>query len=237
MSNIQNKVITDLKFVYSDNNSISIIFPDNDLLMGVVGEFNKNLKDLENLTDTNLYFRGNSIIIKSDNKLFAGNIDFIKGIKSINEMPIGDFIEICFSGRSNVGKSSLINYLTGRRSIARTSKTSGRTREINFFRINNNRQLVDLPGYGYAQVSKKERQAWFKMVKDYFFHSNNLRRVFLLIDSRHGIKPSDIDLMKILEEANNDKNSIILYTIVDSNLGKFLAASSLIPPSGIACKI
>ena len=138
---------------------------------------------------------------KSDNKLFAGNIDFIKGIKSINEMPIGDFIEICFSGRSNVGKSSLINYLTGRRSIARTSKTPGRTREINFFRINNNRQLVDLPGYGYAQVSKKERQAWFKMVKDYFFHSNNLRRVFLLIDSRHGIKPSDIDLMKILEEA------------------------------------
>ena len=138
---------------------------------------------------------------KSDNKLFAGNIDFIKGIKSINEMPIGDFIEICFSGRSNVGKSSLINYLTGRRSIARTSKTPGRTREINFFRINNNRQLVDLPGYGYAQVSKKERQAWFKMVKDYFFYSNNLRRVFLLIDSRHGIKPSDIDLMKILEEA------------------------------------
>ena len=138
---------------------------------------------------------------KSDNKLFAGNIDFIKGIKSINEMPIGDFIEICFSGRSNVGKSSLINYLTGRRSIARTSKTPGRTREINFFRINNNRQLVDLPGYGYAQVSKKERQAWFKMVKDHFFHSNNLRRVFLLIDSRHGIKPSDIDLMKILEEA------------------------------------
>ena len=149
------------------------------------------------------YIGNDSINInsKSDNKLFAGNIDFIKGIKSINEMPIGDFIEICFSGRSNVGKSSLINYLTGRRSIARTSKTPGRTREINFFRINNNRQLVDLPGYGYAQVSKKERQAWFKMVKDYFFHSNNLRRVFLLIDSRHGIKPSDIDLMKILEEA------------------------------------
>ena len=138
---------------------------------------------------------------KSNNKLFAGNIDFIKGIKSINDLPIGDFIEICFSGRSNVGKSSLINYLTGRRSIARTSKTPGRTREINFFKINNNKHLVDLPGYGYAQVSKKERQAWFKMVKDYFFYSNNLRRVFLLIDSRHGLKPIDVDLMKILEEA------------------------------------
>ena len=116
-------------------------------------------------------------------------------------MPSGDFIEICFSGRSNVGKSSLINYLTGRKSIARTSKTPGRTREINYFRIGDNKHLVDLPGYGYAKVSKKERQAWFKMVKDYFFYSNNLRRVFLLIDSRHGIKPSDDDLMKILEEA------------------------------------
>ena len=139
--------------------------------------------------------------LKSNHKLFTGQISFIKGIKSFQDIPEGDFIEICFSGRSNVGKSSLINFLTGRKSIARTSKTPGRTREINFFRIDDNKHLVDLPGYGYAQVSKKERQAWFKMVKDYFFYSHNLRRVFLLIDSRHGLKPSDIDLMKILEEA------------------------------------
>ncbi len=150
------------------------------------------------------FYIGNDIIAdkeKSYNKLFTAHIDFVKGIKSFHDMPSGDFIEICFSGRSNVGKSSLINYLTGRKSIARTSKTPGRTREINYFRIGDDKHLVDLPGYGYAKVSKKERQAWFKMVKDYFFYSNNLRRVFLLIDSRHGIKPSDDDLMKILEEA------------------------------------
>ena len=147
------------------------------------------------------FYIGNDIIEnkeKSYNKLFTAHIDFVKGIKSFHDMPNGDFIEICFSGRSNVGKSSLINYLTGRKSIARTSKTPGRTREINYFRIGDNKHLVDLPGYGYAKVSKKERQAWFKMVKDYFFYSNNLRRVFLLIDSRHGIKPSDDDLLKIL---------------------------------------
>ena len=118
--------------------------------------------------------------LKSNHKLFTGQISFIKGIKSFQDIPEGDFIEICFSGRSNVGKSSLINFLTGRKSIARTSKTPGRTREINFFRIDDNKHLVDLPGYGYAQVSKKERQAWFKMVKDYFFYSHNSRyyRIF-----------------------------------------------------------
>ena len=150
------------------------------------------------------FYIGNDIINGEEKvykKLFTGHIDFVKGIKSYHDMPRGDFIEICFSGRSNVGKSSLINYLTGRKSIARTSKTPGRTREINFFRIGNNKHLVDLPGYGYAKVSKKERKAWFEMVKGYFFYSNNLRRVFLLIDSRHGLKPSDVDLMKILEEA------------------------------------
>ena len=112
--------------------------------------------------------------LKSNYKLFTGQISFIKGIKSFQDIPEGDFIEICFSGRSNVGKSSLINFLTGRKSIARTSKTPGRTREINFFRIDDNKHLVDLPGYGYAQVSKKERQAWFKMVTDYFFYSHKL---------------------------------------------------------------
>ena len=118
------------------------------------------------------FYIGNDIINheeKGYNKLFTAQINFVKGIKSFHDMPSGDFIEICFSGRSNVGKSSLINFLTGRKSIARTSKTPGRTREINFFRIGNNKHLVDLPGYGYAKVSKKERHSWVKMVKDYFF--------------------------------------------------------------------
>ena len=131
----------------------------------------------------------------------VANAEFVVSNTNVEQCPKTKLPEYAFIGRSNVGKSSLINFLTGRKSIARTSKTPGRTREINFFRIDDNKHLVDLPGYGYAQVSKKERQAWFKMVKDYFFYSHNLRRVFLLVDSRHGLKPSDIDLMKILEEA------------------------------------
>ena len=107
--------------------------------------------------------------LKSNNKLFTGQISFIKGIKSFQDIPEGDFIEICFSGRSNVGKSSLINFLTGRKSIARTSKTPGRTREINFFRIDDNKHLVDLPGYGYAQVSKRKDKLGLKWLRIIFF--------------------------------------------------------------------
>ena len=136
--------------------------------------------------------------VKAGKKLFAQYTEFIKGIKSINDMPSNGYLEVCFSGRSNVGKSSLINNLTGRKSLARTSKTPGRTQEINFFLLNNNNYLVDLPGYGYAKAPLKEREKWGKLVKDYFFQSQNLRRVFLLIDSRHGIKSSDIHLMEIL---------------------------------------
>ena len=166
-----------------------------------------HLKNPNNVSEEKKEFQfyiGNDIItkdVKGYDKFFTGNIVFVKGIKSINDLPSNDLIELCFSGRSNVGKSSLINYVTGRKSIARISKTPGRTREINFFKVNNNSHLVDLPGYGYAKVSKKERLAWFKMVKDYFFYSNNLRRVFILIDSRHGLKSSDFDLIKILDEA------------------------------------
>ena len=94
-------------------------------------------------------------------------------------MPSGDFIEICFSGRSNVGKSSLINYLTGRKSIARTSKTPGRTREINYFRIGDNKHLVDLPGYGYARASKSEKKNFQKLITDYFINRNQLISAFI----------------------------------------------------------
>ena len=139
--------------------------------------------------------------VKAGHKFFSQNTEFIKGIKSASDIPSGDYVEVCFSGRSNVGKSSLINNLTGRNSIARTSKTPGRTREINFFLIDNNKFLVDLPGYGFAKASSKERNQWITLVRDYFFQSQNLRRVFLLIDSRHGVKSSDINLMRLLGEA------------------------------------
>ena len=139
--------------------------------------------------------------VKAGHKLFTKHTEFIKGIKSVAAMPSEGYLEVCFSGRSNVGKSSLINSLTGRNSIARISKTPGRTREINFFLLDKNKFLVDLPGYGFAKAPLKEREQWERLVSDYFFQSQNLRRVFLLIDSRHGIKSSDINLIKILGEA------------------------------------
>ncbi len=139
--------------------------------------------------------------IKAGQKLFSKQIKFIKGVTSTTYMPSEGYNEVCFSGRSNVGKSSLINNLTSRNSIARTSKTPGRTREINFFLLDQNKFLVDLPGYGFAKVPLKEREKWERLVRDYFFQSQNLRRVFLLIDSRHGIKSNDIKLMEILGEA------------------------------------
>ncbi len=138
---------------------------------------------------------------KAGHKLFAKNIEFVKGIKSASAMPSEGYPEVCFSGRSNVGKSSLINALTGRKSIARTSKTPGRTREINFFLLDQNKFLIDLPGYGFARVPLSEKNQWGELVKDYFFFSQNLRRVFLLIDSRHGIRSSDITLMELLGDA------------------------------------
>ena len=139
--------------------------------------------------------------IKAGQKLFTKQIEFVKGITSTAYMPSEGYLEVCFSGRSNVGKSSLINSLTGRNSIARISKTPGRTREINFFLLDQNKFLVDLPGYGFAKAPLKEREKWERLARDYFFQSQNLRRVFLLIDSRHGIKANDIKLMEILSEA------------------------------------
>ena len=111
---------------------------------------------------------------KAGHKLFAKNIEFVKGIKSASAMPSENYPEVCFSGRSNVGKSSLINALTGRKSIARTSKTPGRTREINFFLLDQNKFLIDLPGYGFAKVPLSEKNQWGELVKDYFFSAKIL---------------------------------------------------------------
>jgi len=178
---------------------------------------NKLTKDKKNTT----FYITNEIDkdhLKAGKKLFAQYTEFIKGIKSVNDMPSDGYLEICFSGRSNVGKSSLINNLTGRNSLARTSKTPGRTQEINFFLLNHNKFLVDLPGYGFAKAPLKEREQWQRLVKDYFFQSQNLRRVFLLIDSRHGIKSSDINLMEILGEAG------VIFQVVFTKYDKIKAA-------------
>lgn len=132
--------------------------------------------------------------------MFAGETTFLKGVVAMNGLPPDDRVEVCFAGRSNVGKSSLINALTGRKNIARASNTPGRTQEINFFTLAD-RYLVDLPGYGYANAPVAVVEKWQKLLKAYLSGRANLRRAFVLIDSRHGVKKVDEEIMKLLDSA------------------------------------
>ena len=118
----------------------------------------------------------------------------------LSQLPEDSGYEVAFAGRSNAGKSSAINCITGISALARTSKTPGRTQMINFFSFDDQRALVDLPGYGYAKVSKTQRDEWTQLIFDYLRGRPTLRCVFILIDSRHGLKDTDIDLMKMLDE-------------------------------------
>jgi len=135
--------------------------------------------------------------------LFKGSCTFVKGVVSIDGLPRDKKPEVAFGGRSNVGKSSLINALTGRTSLARVSVTPGRTRELNFYTLGKDGALylVDMPGYGYACASKSEVKGWTRLIGDYLKGRQELKRVFLLIDARHGIKLSDKETMKLLDEA------------------------------------
>jgi len=135
--------------------------------------------------------------------LFKGPCIFVKGVVDIDGLPRDGKPEIAFAGRSNVGKSSLINALTGQKSLARVSVTPGRTRELNFFTLGKDGAfyLVDMPGYGYARASKAEVKGWTKLIQDYLKGRRELKRVFLLIDARHGIKESDSDIMTLMDEA------------------------------------
>ena len=134
-------------------------------------------------------------------KLFASGVDFLMGAVSLNTLPAPDRSEVAFAGRSNVGKSSLINALFRRKNLARASNTPGRTRELNYFTIQNRLYVVDLPGYGYAKVSKSVVERWTKLTRRYLQGRPTLKRVYLLVDSRHGIKSSDEELMKELDTA------------------------------------
>ncbi len=132
-------------------------------------------------------------------KLFAGESEFVKGVVAMNGLPAPDRLEVCFAGRSNVGKSSLINALTGTKGLARASNTPGRTQEINFFTQGPDLYLVDLPGYGYANAPVKVVEKWQRLLKQYLSGRQTLRRAFVLIDSRHGVKPVDDEIMKLLD--------------------------------------
>lgn len=136
--------------------------------------------------------------LKSGRQLFSEKIDFIKGVTSLEALPLSAQTEIAFAGRSNVGKSSLINRLCQRKLLARTSNTPGRTKELNFFSIGHQLILVDLPGYGYAQASKNAIAQWGALTQLYLQTRRQLRRIFLLIDSRHGVKKNDIALIESL---------------------------------------
>ncbi|MDP3674118.1 MAG: ribosome biogenesis GTP-binding protein YihA/YsxC [Novosphingobium sp.] len=135
--------------------------------------------------------------------LFAGRIEFLKSAPALQFLPDPDFPEIAFAGRSNVGKSSLLNALTGRKSLARASVTPGRTQELNFFDVGEpaRLRLVDMPGYGFAKAPPEVVKKWQRLVRDFLRGRVVLKRVLLLIDSRHGIKPPDLEMMAMLDEA------------------------------------
>jgi len=139
--------------------------------------------------------------IERGRRLFAAECEFVAGAAALEQIPEMTLPEIAFAGRSNVGKSSLVNALTGRKTLARVSHTPGRTQQINFFDLGHRLMLADLPGYGFAKVSKSKVESWTQMTRDYLRGRASLRRVCVLIDSRHGLKLVDLEAMAVLDEA------------------------------------
>lgn len=147
-------------------------------------------------------------------ELFNKKCDFVLSVANLNQLPDGDRVEVAFAGRSNVGKSSLINALFGQKKLAKTSSTPGRTQQLNYFNLDDKLYLVDLPGYGFAKAPKDIVKNWQKLINSYLVGRATLRRVFLLIDSRHGIKKIDEEIMEMLDKA------AVIYQIVLTKIDK-----------------
>ncbi len=146
-------------------------------------------------------------------RLFAGACTFVRGCVRLDDLPVPDRAEVAFVGRSNVGKSSLVNGLTGRRALAKVSNTPGRTQQLNYFDLGGLMYLVDLPGYGFAKAPKSAVETWTRLMKSFLRGRVPLRRVYLLIDSRHGIKPVDQDMLGMLTAAG--VSSLLVLTKAD----------------------
>jgi len=147
-------------------------------------------------------------------ELFNKKCDFVLSVANLNQLPDGDRVEVAFAGRSNVGKSSLINALFGQKKLAKTSSTPGRTQQLNYFNLDDKLYLVDLPGYGFAKAPKDIVKNWQKLINSCLVGRATLRRVFLLIDSRHGIKKIDEEIMEMLDKA------AVTYQIVLTKIDK-----------------
>lgn len=151
---------------------------------------------------------------KEAERLFRLPCVFVKGVVKVEGLPDEQLKEVAFAGRSNVGKSSLLNALIAQGQLARTSNTPGRTRELNYFRLGDAMHIVDMPGYGYARASKKLVEGWTRLVQDYLSGRTQLARVFLLIDSRHGVKENDRETMKLMDR------SAVSYQLVLTKMDK-----------------
>jgi ribosome biogenesis GTP-binding protein YsxC/EngB len=172
-------------------------------------------------------------LLEAGRLLFARPFVFVKGCVSIADLPPADRVEIAFAGRSNVGKSSLINALCGTSGLARTSNTPGRTQELNIFESQSAPlRIVDMPGYGFAQAPEDKVKAWTRLIHKYLTGRPTLRRVYVLIDARHGIKANDQSVMNELDRAAVSYQ--VVLTKADKPSGKELAKIVAATQAGIA---
>jgi len=169
-----------------------------------------------------------ALLLEAGRLLFAKECRFVAGAADMATLPTDALPEVAFAGRSNVGKSSLVNALTGRKTLARTSDTPGRTQQLNFFELGERLMLVDLPGYGYAEAPKHLVKQWTRLIQDYLRGRPGLRRVLMLVDGRHGLKDTDRELMDMLDKAAVNYQLVLTKAdkVKSADLAKVLSQST-----------